>query len=307
MIRVLVIGELNVDLILGGCARLPTLGTEITAGDFVMTLGSASAICAVGMARLGRPIAFAGKVGTDPWGSYCLEVLNAAGVEVEAVVRDAGSKTGVTVSLTFASDRALVTYPGAMATYTAAELPSDVFTGRGHLHVSSFFLQTAMRPAWHGVFERARAQGWTISLDPGCDPENTWAGDLVGLLPLIDILLPNEVELEALAGTADPAEALRRLQNGHTVTVAKLGARGCMALADGEAVQVAPPPLTPVDTTGAGDSFNAGFVHAWLDRLPLRDCMRAGVVCGALSTRALGGTTAQATAAELARYLEAGW
>jgi sugar/nucleoside kinase (ribokinase family) len=80
-----------------------------------------------------------------------------------------------------------------------------------------------------------------------------------------------------------------------------------MALADGEAVQVAPPPLTPVDTTGAGDSFNAGFVHAWLDRLPLRDCMRAGVVCGALSTRALGGTTAQATAAELARYLEAGW
>jgi sugar/nucleoside kinase (ribokinase family) len=307
MIRVLVIGELNVDLILSGCGRLPTLGTEITAADFAMTLGSASAIFAVGMARLDRPVSFAGKVGADPWGAYCLDVLQSAGVDVGAVVRDPASKTGVTVSLTFAHDRALVTYPGAMATFTASELPKAVFAGTGHLHVSSFFLQTGMRRAWRDVFERARTLGWTISLDPGCDPENAWDDDLIELLPMVDLLLPNEVELEGLARTADPAEALRRLQNGHTTTVAKLGARGCMALLDGTPVLVAPPPVAPVDTTGAGDSFNAGFVHAWLDRRPLRDCMRAGVVCGALSTRALGGTTAQATAQELARYLEAGW
>jgi sugar/nucleoside kinase (ribokinase family) len=305
--RILVIGELNVDLILSGCNRLPTFGTEITVDDFAITLGSASAICAVGFARLGRPVSFAGKVGTDPWGTYCLGVLQDAGVNADAVVRDPASKTGVTVSLTAAHDRALVTYPGAMATFTASDLRADVFAAAGHLHVSSFFLQTGMRSDWHTVFERARARGWTISLDPGCDPAGKWGGDLVALLPFVDLLLPNEVELEGLSDLADPVEALRRLQNDHTVTVAKLGARGCLALVDNEPVLVPPPPVTPVDTTGAGDSFNAGFVHAWLERRPLKECMRAGVVCGALSTRALGGTTAQATAEELAACLEAGW
>jgi sugar/nucleoside kinase (ribokinase family) len=248
-----------------------------------------------------------GKVGADSWGEYCVHVLRSAGIDVQGVKRDSGVQTGVTVALTGASDRALITYPGATEALSAADLPDTMGAGRGHLHVSSFFLQAGMRRSWRVVFERARQAGWSLSLDPGCDPENVWASDLRELLPFVDVLLPNEVELTAIAGLQNPEEALRSLHTDRTTVVAKLGAAGAIALEDGHVLRVAPPPVTAIDPTGAGDSFNAGFLHAWLDGRPLRGCMRAGVACGALSTRALGGTTAQPTGDELAGCLEAVW
>jgi sugar/nucleoside kinase (ribokinase family) len=307
MIPVWVIGELNVDLILTGCTRAPAFGTEVTVDGYAMTLGSASAICAVGLARLGRPVSFAGKVGADSWGDFCVHTLRSAGVDVEAVRSDARVQTGVTVALSGPHDRALVTYPGATEALSIADLPDAIGTGSGHLHVSSFFLQSAMRPSWRTVFERARSGGWTVSLDPGCDPSATWASDLRELLPLVNVLLPNELELTSIAHLRSVEEALRALHTDHTIVVAKLGAAGSIALEGDRMIQVAPPPVAGIDTTGAGDSFNAGFLHAWLDRHPLRACMRAGVACGALSTRALGGITAQPDGNELAACLEAAW
>jgi sugar/nucleoside kinase (ribokinase family) len=304
---VLIIGELNVDLILSGCARLPTLGTEITADGFVVTLGSSSAICAVGLARLGRPVSFVGVVGADQWGDYCLDTLRHAGVDVSGVHRDDGLQTGVTVSLTSPAGRALVTYLGATASMTADRVQAGLFAGGSHLHVSSVFLQTGLRHRWPSILQAARHNGCSVSLDPGWDPDNAWDGDVRGLVPLVDVLLPNDVELEGFTGRGDPADALQALANGHTLTIAKLGADGCMALVEGRPLRVAPPPVTVVDTTGAGDSFNAGFLDAWLARRPLLACMRAGAACGALSTRAPGGTAAQPTRDELAHLLEDGW
>ena len=307
MLPVVVVGELNVDLIFSGCSQLPAFGTEVTVEGFAMTLGSASAICAVGLARLGRPVSFVGKVGADPWGEYCVRALRAAGVDVQGVKRDADLQTGVTVALAGPRDRALITYPGATEALSAADLPSTFDSGPRHLHVSSFFLQAAMRRSWRDLFRRVREAGWSVSLDPGCDPAGIWAGDLRDLLPLVDVLLPNEVELTAIAGVQDPEAALRALHTNQTTVVAKIGAAGSIALEDGRLRRVAPPPVDAIDTTGAGDSFNAGFLHAWLDGQPLRACMRAGVACGALSTRALGGTAAQPTGKELIDCLEAGW
>jgi sugar/nucleoside kinase (ribokinase family) len=311
MTPVVIIGELNVDLIMSGCSRWPTLGAEVNVDGFAMTLGSSSAICAVGLARLGRPVSFIGLAGTDPWGDYCIDVLHAAGVDLSGVTRDPAVPTGVTVSLTSPAGRGLITYPGATAALTPARLPdhlfNHLFTGHRHLHVSSFFLQRGMRGSWRSIVERARAAGWTVSLDSGCDPEDAWCDDVRELAGLVDVFLPNDVELAAITGCADPATALAALDNGHTRTIVKLGAAGCMTLVEGHPLLVAPPPVIAVDTTGAGDSFNAGFLHAWLDDRPIDACLRSGVACGALSTRAPGGTTAQPAAEELAHSLEARW
>jgi len=304
---VVIIGELNVDLIMSGCSRWPALGAEVSVDGCTTTLGSSSAICAVGLARLGRPVSFVGLVGQDPWGDHCVAVLEGAGVDAREVTRDPNVRTGVTVSLTSPAGRSLVTYPGATAALTPSRLPDHLFAGRRHLHVSSFFLQCGMRSSWRSIVERVRAAGWTVSLDSGWDPDDGWCHDVRELVGLVDVFLPNDAELAAITGCCDPLRALASLENGHTRTIVKLGAAGCMTLEGGRAVRVAPPPVVAVDTTGAGDSFNAGFLHAWLDHLPLDACLRSGVACGALSTRAPGGTTAQPAAEELADSLEARW
>lgn len=305
MRQVVVVGELNVDFILHNYQAFPVPGREVLVDDFRTVLGSASAICAVGLARLGVPVAFIGRVGCDAWGDFCVDALCGEGVDVSGITCDRELKTGVTVSISSTAERALVTYPGSIASLTLAHLADLTFTGDGHLHISSYYLQTGLRPGCRELFQRATAAGWTTSLDPGCDPHDRWDDDLRETLREVDVFFPNDVELTALTGERDPIAALRHLANGRTLSVVKRGARGALAIdsrRDGrgiEVIEVAPPAVDVVDTTGAGDSFNAGFLYAWLQNRPLDACLRAAAASGALSTRGVGGTAAQPSADEL--------
>lgn len=301
--RVLVVGEINVDLVLKGLHAEPAPGQEVLADDFLMTPGSSSMICAMGLARLGDAVAFHGKLGDDAWGRYCLDALRGAGIDVASLRPDPALRTGVTVSLSTPRDRALVTFPGAIAALRADEVGDELLRGASHLHVSSFYLQKALRPGLRALFARARAAGLTTSLDPGFDPDRAWGDDLRGVLAEVDLFLPNEEELRALTRCDDVRDALAALDNGRTRIVVKRGRQGCAVLEAGALLDVPAFAVEAVDSTGAGDSFDAGFLHAWLGGLPLRDCMRWGSACGSLSTRGIGGTTRQATADEAAALL----
>jgi sugar/nucleoside kinase (ribokinase family) len=293
--RALFAGEINVDLVLQGYSEFPVPGKEVLVRDFAMVLGSATAIMAMGLARLGTPVAFVGRVGDDVWGHYCLEDMAGRGIDLSRVIRGGGLKTGVTVSITHPADRALVTYLGAISALTAADVPDGVLAGLDHLHVSSFFFQDGLRPGLPDLFARARRAGLTTSLDTGFDPSGRWDDGLRATLRETDLFFPNEVELRALSGRDDPAEGIRALDNGRTQVVAKLGTDGAVALEGGRVVRVPAYPVEAVDTTGAGDSFNAGFLHRWLQGAPLVECLSLGAACGALSTLGLGGTAAQPT------------
>ena len=301
MKRVVVAGELNVDLVFRGPHAEPRAGTEIRADDFLMTLGSASAICASGLARLGTPVAFVGRAGRDVWGDHCIAALVSAGVDVTRVKRDAAIQTGITVAITSARDRAMVTFTGT-SQVAPDDLDDRALDGADHLHVSSFFLQPALRETCGAHFARATRRGCTTSLDPGFDPAERWEG-VREVLERVDLFFPNEIELARIAAEGDPEAALRALDNGRTHTVAKLGRDGCVTLVDGEVLRVPAFAVEALDTTGAGDSFNAGYLHAFLRGLPPRTCLRYGAGCGALSTRGLGGTTTQPTLDELEQFL----
>jgi len=264
------------------------------------------AICAMGLARLGTPVLFAGVVGADLWGDYCVGVMREAGIDLAAVRRDPGVKTGVTVSITSPADRALVTYLGSIAALAAEDVAGDVLARADHLHVSSYFLQSRLRPGCAGLLHRATLAGLTTSLDPGCDPAGQWGPDLADTLREVDVFLPNEVELEGVTGISDPERALRALENGRTLTVAKLGARGAVLRSAGTTYRRLAFPVSPVDTTGAGDSFNAGFLHAWLEGRPVDEALAVAAACGALSTQGLGGSGGQATL-EQAETLVRSW
>ncbi len=296
--KILIAGELNVDLVLQNYHAFPSLGREVLVDGVSLTLGSASAICAAGLAKLGDEVVFAGKLGCDSWGDLCLDSLTQLGVDCSLIVREANIKTGITVSIT-AQDRALVTYLGSIAELRARDVRDEDLKKCSHLHVSSFFLQKALRPDLKSLFSRAHGFGLTTSLDPGFDPEEQWGDDLFDVLTEVDVFFPNEVELAAISDRNAAA-----LRNGRTLTIAKLGSQGCRAIGKDLDLSVPSFPVTPVDTTGAGDSFNAGFLHAWVPLAHargwdsgksghLRQAMQFAAACGALSTLALGGTTGQ--------------
>ncbi|ODU66484.1 MAG: carbohydrate kinase [Rhodanobacter sp. SCN 65-17] len=296
----LVAGEINADLIFAGCEGVPAFGREILATDFRQGPGSSSMICAMGLARLGESVSFAGIAGQDSWGDYCVDALASCGIDTAAVRRDASLRTGVTVALSAAHDRALVTFPGAIAALHADAIDDALLAQHGHLHVASYYLQDALRPGLPDLFARARALGLTVSLDPGFDPSRRWDVGVSDLLPLVDLFLPNAMEACAITGADTPLRALTALSNGHTRIVIKCGSDGCLSHdGDGQPVTVPAFPVEALDSTGAGDSFDAGFLHAWRRGLALPECLRWGSVCGALSTRGIGGTAAQATADEV--------
>lgn len=303
--RILVLGELNVDLVLTNYHSFPTPGREVLVDDATLTLGGSSAICAAGLVKLGNRVSYLGKAGQDAWGDLCVDTLNSLRMDTSLVIRDASVKTGITVSITSPRDRALVTYLGCISALTINDVRGDVFNGFDHLHVSSYFLQQGLRPSVKGLLAKAHEAGLSTSLDPGFDPDEQWGRDLVNALSEVDVFLPNEVELEGITGKPDFEEGLRSLVNGRTLTVAKLGARGC-AVIDGSGTYKLTPGISveAVDTTGAGDSFNAGFLHAWLRKSPLLEAMRFGCACGAMSTLGQGGTSTQPTESEATQFLQ---
>jgi sugar/nucleoside kinase (ribokinase family) len=295
---VLVIGELNADLILRGEVT-PAFGqVERLIDDATLTIGSSSAIFACGAARLGLRVAFSGKAGDDEFGRFMLRELKQRHVDTSGVVIDPHIPTGLSVILSRPSDRAILTHLGSIAALRFDEIDLALLSRARQLHLGSYYLLDALRPDVPRLFDEAKARGLTISIDTNYDPTEKWEGGLREALQRVDVFLPNETELLAITH-ADSIEAgLDRLSTIPTVAV-KLGARGAIARRGAQIVQADSIPVKVVDTTGAGDSFDAGFVYAYLAGLDLPQALRVACVCGSLSTRAAGGTAAQATLTEV--------
>jgi sugar/nucleoside kinase (ribokinase family) len=195
---VVAVGELNPDLILDEIAGAPRLGREILAGRCTFTLGSSTALCCANLAALGLSVGIVGKVGADLFGEFVLRSLADRGIDAGRVIRDPSGRTGVTVSLAYPEDRAMVTCPGAMASLAAADVDLDYVATARHLHVSSPFLQPRLQPGLPDLFRSAKARGLTTSLDPGWDPAESWDAGIDALLDRLDILLLNRIEACAL-------------------------------------------------------------------------------------------------------------
>jgi sugar/nucleoside kinase (ribokinase family) len=297
VLDILVLGELNADLILRGDVMPEWNQSEKLIDDAALTLGSSSAIFACGAARLGLRVAFVGVVGDDLLGRFCREALDARGVDTSGVVVDPALRTGMTVILQLPDDRAMLTFPGAIPMLRADMVDPGLLQTTRHIHVGSYFWQTALQPGLPALFAQARGRGATTSLDTQWDPSGAWAG-LDAVLAATDILLPNEAEARGLAGSADWPQALDALASRVPTVAIKRGASGAAARRGTAFAEAAAPAVQVVDAVGAGDSFDAGFVYGALAGWPLDRSLALAVACGALSTRAAGGTSGQATLEE---------
>ncbi|MFO7258917.1 MAG: carbohydrate kinase family protein [Bacteroidota bacterium] len=289
---VVVLGELNVDLIANNIEGPPEMGKEVIARSFTTTLGSSSAIFASNLSTLGTSVTFVGRVGNDGNGDFILAELQSKGVDVSNTIRTGNRDTGVTVVLSYGEDRAMITYPGCMTYLCDDDVTDDVLKSSRHLHISSIFLLPRLKKNLVRLLTRAKRLGLTTSLDPQWDPAERWDLDLDQVLPLTDIFLPNRRELEFLTGTSGIMNALTRIGDGNVIVV-KDGKEGAILWDHGTTfMQRSFLNEHVVDTIGAGDSFNAGFIHKYLVGEPLNECLKFACLIGAINTTAPGGTAA---------------
>ncbi|MHB8218485.1 MAG: carbohydrate kinase family protein [Candidatus Sulfotelmatobacter sp.] len=283
-------GEINLDLILYGLPETMPTDRELLASGFAITLGSSSAILAHNLAALGSRVGFITKVGDDCFGALAMERLRERGVDLTAVVH--GAKSGVTVLLPHGTQRHILTYPGTIAELRFEELDLPYLASARHFHMSSMFLQCGLFSDAPELFRRMKSSGLTTSLDTNDDPDDQWGVELEKTLPHVDILLPNEREAMRMSNSDDLETALSRLAEKVKTVVVKRGASGAVAIQGGRRFSAPAVPVEVVDPVGAGDSFDAGFLHQFLSGADLADCLTYGNLCGAFSTTDCGGTEA---------------
>ena len=288
------IGELNVDVILNGIESEPEIGKEKFAKDMIVTLGSSTAIFAANAAALGSKVCFVGLVGKDSFGDLVKTSLQAKGVDTRYVM-EGPTPTGATICMNYGEDRANLTYQGSMDVMGFYDIDKSVFDETSHIHLSSLFMQSALLRDVQKVLDAAAEKGVTVSLDTQWDPMETWKLDYKAVLPKVTVFMPNEKELMALTGKADLesaiAEVLPYLGNAMVV---KCGSKGSLLVRKDGTMKLLPAYLNTdvVDAIGAGDSFNSGFISAFVKGLSLEDCQITGNLTGAVNTTASGGTGA---------------
>jgi sugar/nucleoside kinase (ribokinase family) len=290
--EVCVVGEINPDLILYGLPKELKPEQETLVEGFRLTLGSSSAIFAHNLAVLGTHVGMVSKIGDDAFGKMAAGWLEAGGVDVAHVSIARTTGTGLSVILAHPHERFILTYPGTMFELSYADLDFDYIFSARHLHLSSFFLHRALRPRIPELFRCAKEKGLTTSLDTNDDPEDSWGNDLQQVLKFVDIFFPNEREAKKIAQTEELRQAIAKLSQIVPLVVVKLGPQGALARKGSQEWRVTKLQVDAIDVVGAGDSFDAGFIHLYLKGADIDECLKFANIAGAFSTTREGGTEA---------------
>jgi sugar/nucleoside kinase (ribokinase family) len=307
MATVYILGELNVDLIASADDIMPEFNREKLLDRFDMVLGSSSAITACVLAGLGVDVKMVSIVGDDSFGHFCIDQLRQKRVDTAHVHFDPHRQTGVTLSLSTTKDRALMTYMGTIPCLRPEHMPQDMLQRADHLHFGSFYLQEAMRGDWAPLYEQARAAGVTTSFDTGWDPREDWDAErIAALLPHTDLFMPSEDEIERIFPGIDVAhgEFSSALPQGHHIVAVKRGSQGSSYIDESEnRYDLTAHQIAPIDTTGAGDSFNAGFICGWLQGLRGAELLALANACGSLACLRIGGASEIPTIADVEKFM----
>jgi sugar/nucleoside kinase (ribokinase family) len=285
---VIVAGDIYIDLILSGFTSLPELGKEVFATGLRREIGAGTSITACGLAKLGLAVEAIAVVGHDI-GNWVVDELRRVRVSTDRIVFHPSEPTALSVVATTPSDRAFFSYPGAnwgFASHFARLSNAGSLNRTRHLHLAyAPDLGSAAK-----LFQTLRESGPTLSLDVGWHED--WLSDhrALSALSLLDLFFPNEAEARRITGESDPLKMLQVFETAGLKCVAlKLGPNGAALLHNGEILFGPAISVDPVDTTGAGDCFDAGFLYAWLNGESPQVCLQIANICAALSTEAYGG------------------
>ncbi len=296
---VIAIGNYCTDLIFTGLPAFPELGKEVVGTGFDMLPGEAYN-SVVAMHRLGLKVGWAADFGDDSFSRFALERAQAEGLDESLFVHHKRPMRRITVAASYPEERAFITYYDPDPAVPAA-LKALAMSFARVLFIPGFYYGRLLEAG----LALARAKRIKLVMDGNSSAEGSRLADPVvhRAVQSVDVLLPNASEARRMTGKDDLVQAIRTLAELGPLVVVKDGARGAYACSSGEIVHAPAIRVEPLDTTGAGDCFDAGFIRAWLDGRPLEQCLQWGNVVGGLSTLARGGTGRVITANEVERRL----
>lgn len=301
---VYVYGDINVDLIIPNVSKFPAPGQEEYTESMETFVGGGAALFTLGLGKLGVNVVFQGNLGDDCYGSFILEELAKRGVNTSLIEVKKEKKTGISISFTNEKDRAFLTYMGTNEELNLKHVKLDMVKKAGHIHVTGYMGSRNHQQYLTLLREIKEAGDTTISFDVGWDDTGEWYEGIRELFPYIDVLFMNETEAIHYGRCQSAKEAAMDFGKTCPLVVLKLGKKGAIAYEKGNWHEAAGFFVQAVDTTGAGDSFNAGFIYGFVNGKGVRESLLCGNGCGALSVTRLGGNTGFPTGEELDIFLQ---
>lgn len=289
MSTVLFVGDINVDIVMGGLKTLPVVDREITCETFEITMGSTTVFAACAYAFLGGSSFMLGLAGNDDYGRFMVQGMQKFGIDTRFVQFTDTVKTGVTVNLIHKSSRTQITYPGTIAELGTDHIDPTVFQHIDHAHFAGIYQQYKLQPDLTRLLMTAKSQGITTSLDPQWDESEQWEG-IEEWLPLLSYLFINEDEALSITRADCVEDAWKALSEKTSCPVIKSGEKGSLIGGEHGLTWTPAFPVDVVDTVGAGDAFDAGFLFAVQDKgMSTQRAARFANAVGARNCLSIGG------------------
>lgn len=284
--EILIPGNYFCDLIFTGFPEFPALGSEVYTQNLTITVGGVLNTV-IALRRLGVEVGWLGHIGNDMFSRFVLDLIEKEGVDISLLTQVDAPFQRVTVAVSYPQDRAFITYVDPAPTPVEMAFDALEMISFGHLHFTGFQLEAHTLD----VIKATCGRGIKVSMDCQDRPMTLETPGVRNILTHLDIFMPNAKEAMRLAECDSVAAAAEVLRTLVPLLVIKDGRNGASAWQGdlhwhAEALNV-----TPVDTTGAGDVFNAGFLTAYLKGQAIDECLRWGNICGGLSTLGSGGTS----------------
>lgn len=304
---VLCAGIIVADHVCSPISHVPAAGELVMTERMLLTIGGCAANAAVDLVKMGVKATVAGRVGGDIFGRVVSELLKEHGVDVSGLKVSPAADTSQTLIVNVAGqDRRFIHAFGANAEFRAGDLPMDRLHEFKVLYVGGYLVVPNLRQEdLIPVFQKARAAGVRTVLDVVVPGPGAHLAQLSGLLPHVDVFLPNNHEAELLSGESEPlrqAEFFQRL--GADTVVITLGSEGSVLVRKNLRLRAGVFPVNYVDGSGGGDAFDAGYIYGLLHRLPPEECLRVASALGASCVRAIGTTPGVFTQAECEQFLK---
>lgn len=308
MAEVLCAGIIVADHVCTPISHLPAQGELVMADGMLVSIGGCAANTAVDLAKMEVDVAIAARVGRDVFGRIVTDILGEARVDVAALKTSAALETSQTLIVNVqGQDRRFIHTFGANREFSAADIPLDMLPRVKVLYLGGYLaLPGVTRTELAQVFAVAQANGVKTVLDIVVPRKGEYLPAFEGLLPHVDLFLPNQQEAEIITGLSDPleqAEVFHRL--GAKTTIITAGGDGAVLVQDGLRLRSAAFSVPVVDASGSGDAFDAGYICGMLRGLGPADCLRIASALGASCVRAIGTTPGVFTRAECEAFLRA--